>query len=45
MTTRQAYPTDLSDAEWQVLEPLIPAVNAGGRPASYLRREMLNARF
>ena len=40
---RRAYPTDLSDAEWQVLEPLIPPVRPGGRPARHARRELVNA--
>jgi len=40
---RKKYPTDLSDEEWQVLEPLVPAIKAGGRPADYTRREILNA--
>jgi putative transposase len=41
-TTRKAYPTDLSDAEWQKLEPLVPAPKEGGRPATYSRREIVN---
>jgi len=36
------YPSDLSDEEWQRLEPLVPAVKSGGRPASYTRREIVN---
>jgi putative transposase len=40
---RGAYPTDLTDAEWQVLEPLIPPVKPGGRPARHARRELVNA--
>src|SRR5215213_8603257 len=39
---RKAYPTDLSDAEWQKLQPLVPAVKEGGRPATYSRREIVN---
>src|SRR5512135_3477368 len=26
------YPSDLSDAEWEVIEPLIPPARPGGRP-------------
>jgi putative transposase len=40
---RRAYPTDLSDAEWRLLEPLIPPVKPGGRPARHTRRELVNA--
>lgn len=32
--TRTAYPSDLSDSEWRILEPLIPAAKLGGRPCS-----------
>jgi transposase len=28
------YPTDLTDTEWAVLAPLIPAAKAGGRPVA-----------
>jgi putative transposase len=43
MTKRQRYDTDLTDAEWRILEPLVPAVKAGGRPAKHSRREIVNA--
>ena len=36
------YPTDLKDAEWDVLEPLLP-VKRRGRPLKHSQREMLNA--
>jgi putative transposase len=36
------YPTDLSDAEWQILEPLIPAPKSGGRPPKWSRRIILD---
>jgi putative transposase len=42
MAERRAYPTDLSDAEWAVLGPLVPAPKAGGRPAEHSRREICN---
>ncbi|RMD69397.1 MAG: IS5/IS1182 family transposase, partial [Gammaproteobacteria bacterium] len=29
---RRPYPTDLSDEEWTLLEPLIPPSLPGGRP-------------
>jgi putative transposase len=43
MESRQPYPTDLNDGEWQILAPLIPAAKAGGRPEEYPKREIVNA--
>src|SRR5258706_136689 len=43
--TRKPYPTDLSEKEWTLLEPLVPAVKDGGRPARWERREIANAIF
>lgn len=43
MAKRQAYPSDLNDEEWQILDPLVPAVKSGGRPADHERREIVNA--
>ena len=40
---RRAYPTDLTDAQWAVLEPLIPPPKPGGRPPAHPRRELVNA--
>ena len=42
---RQPYPTDLTDAEWSILEPLIPPAKPGGRPRDVDMREILNAAF
>lgn len=39
------YPTDLSDAEWHILEPLIPAAKPGGRPPRWTRRHILDGIF
>ena len=36
---RRPYATDLTDAEWQLLAPLIPAPKPGGRPPLHDRRE------
>ena len=41
--SRRPYATDLTDAEWQLLAPLIPAPKPGGRPAVHDRRELVNA--
>ncbi len=40
---RRAYPTDLTDAQWAILEPYVPAPKPGGRPAKHPRREIVNA--
>jgi putative transposase len=43
--TPGTYPTDLSDAEWAILAPLIPPAKPGGRPRTTDMREVLNAIF
>ena len=45
MTTRQPYPTDLSDREWALIQHLVPEAKAGGRPEAYPKREILNGIF
>ena len=42
---REPYPSDLTDAEWATLEPLIPPAKPGGRPRTANMREILNAIF
>jgi putative transposase len=42
---RQRYPTDVTDAEWAILEPLVPPVKPGGRPRQVDLREVFNAIF
>ena len=41
------YPSDTSDAEWEITAPFIPVggtrVGAGGRPVSYARRDIVDA--
>jgi putative transposase len=39
---RGAYSTDLTDAQWAIVEPLIPACKHGGRPREVDMREVLN---
>lgn len=39
------YPSDLSDAEWDLVAPLIPPAKRGGRPRKVDMREVLNAIF
>jgi len=38
-------PSDLSDVEWEVLEPLMPPASAVGRPRKWSWRELLDAMF
>jgi len=42
-TSRMRYPTDLTDEQWAILEPLIPAAKHGGRPRSVDIREVINS--
>jgi transposase len=42
-TNQRAYSTDLTDAEWQILEPLLPPEKPGGRHRKYPMREIINA--
>jgi putative transposase len=45
MVDEQRYPTDLTDAQWEVLAPLIPPPKPGGRPRRLDMRQVLNAIF
>ena len=40
---RRPYPTDLSDAQWRVLGPLVPPAKPGGRPRRADMREVVAA--
>jgi transposase len=40
---RRPYSTALSNAEWQILEPLLPPEKPGGRHRKYPMREIINA--
>ena len=37
------YPSDLTDAEWALIAPLIPPARRGGRPRETDMREVMNA--
>ena len=39
---RKPYPSDLTDEQWGVIEPLIPSSSVG-RPREVAMREVLNA--
>ncbi len=40
---RNPYPSDLTDAQWEELAPLIPEAKPGGRPRHVDMREVINA--
>jgi putative transposase len=42
---RKPYPTDLTDEQWQLIEPLLPPAKPGGRPRKTDLREVVNALF
>jgi putative transposase len=39
------YGSDLTDAEWEIIAPYLPAPAATGRPRRWPRREIMNAIF
>jgi putative transposase len=39
---RKPYPTDLTDEQWNILEPLLPPAKSGGRPRTVNLREVIN---
>ncbi|WP_100501805.1 IS5 family transposase [Geodermatophilus chilensis] len=49
MGSSPAYPSDLTDEQWALIEPLVPVLSTsgrgtrGGRPAKYPRRRMVDA--
>src|SRR4051812_26244709 len=43
--TRKPYPSDVTDEQWAILEPLIPPAQPGGRPRKVDIREVVNALF
>jgi putative transposase len=42
---RKRYPSDLTDEQWAVIEPLLPPAKPGGRPRQVDLREVVNALF
>jgi putative transposase len=40
---RKPYPTDLTDEQWQLIEPFLPLAVPGGRPRKTDLREVVNA--
>ena len=48
MSPERRYPTDLTDAQWDIIEPLLPIyeqAGPGGRPPIHSKREIVNAIF
>jgi len=42
---RKPYPTDLTDAQWAILGPMVPPSKHGGRPRTVNMREVINTIF
>ena len=42
---RAAYPSDVSDKQWAIIEPLLPQPKTGGRPHTTDMREVVNGIF
>jgi putative transposase len=42
---RKPYPSDVTDEQWAIMEPLIPLARPGGRPRSVDLRKIVNAIF
>jgi transposase len=43
MPRERRYPSDLTDAQWALIEPLLPAPRTGGRPEKHRRRDIVDA--
>ena len=39
---RKPYPSDMTNAQWRLVAPLLPPVKPGGRPRKYDMREVVN---
>jgi putative transposase len=42
---KKRYPSDLTEAEWAILEPLVPQAKPGGHPRTVNIREVVNGIF
>ena len=40
--SEKVYPSDMSDAQWKIIGPLIPPAKPGGRPREAEMREIVN---
>ncbi|UQU62516.1 IS5 family transposase [Couchioplanes caeruleus] len=43
MSSRRGYPSDLTDAQWDLVKGLLPEPSGDGRPEKHPRREIVNA--
>lgn len=43
MAETKRYPSDLTEAQWALIEPLVPEPGSGGRPAVHPRRRIVDA--
>jgi transposase len=43
MSSRRGYPSDLTDAQWDLAKQLLPEPSGDGRPEKHPRREIVNA--
>jgi transposase len=42
VSRQRRYPSDLTDAQWALIELLLPAPNTGGRPEKHPRRDIVD---
>ncbi len=42
---RKSYPSDLTDAQWELIEPLLPSKSALGHPREVQLRDIVDAIF
>ena len=43
VSSRRGYPSDLIDAQWDLVKDLLPEPSTEGRPEKHSRRELVNA--
>lgn len=43
VSRQSCYPSDLTDDEWALVEPLLPPAGCGGRPEKHPRRQIVDA--
>jgi putative transposase len=42
---QQVYPSDLTNTQWRVIEPLLPKQTGRGKPATIDKRHILNGLY